>query len=154
MDPYEEKLKKFIEENKIRCEHLHFEQSCHSVEDAMRASGASREDFIKSICMLDDVGNLIVGIVKGEDKVDAKEVGRILNTKKSRIATPEEMFEKTEYPCGGTPAFGFKAVYLIDPRVFEKETIWGGGGSEYSLVKISPREMQKANNGKIVKIHK
>ena len=48
MDPYEEKLKKFIEENKIRCEHLHFEQSCHSVEDAMRASGASREDFKNS----------------------------------------------------------------------------------------------------------
>lgn len=152
MDTYEEKLKRFIEDNGIRCEHFHFEQSCHSVEDAMKASGALREDFIKSICMLDHNGNLIVCIVKGEDKVNAGEVGRILDVKKPVIATPDVVQKKTGFPCGGTPPFGFEAVYLIDPRVMEKEYVWGGGGSESALTRIAPGEMRKANKGRIVKI--
>jgi len=28
---YEEKLKNFISDNGIKCKHMHFEQSCHSV---------------------------------------------------------------------------------------------------------------------------
>jgi prolyl-tRNA editing enzyme YbaK/EbsC (Cys-tRNA(Pro) deacylase) len=122
------------------------------VEDAMKASGAKREDFIKSICMLDDEGNLIVGIVTGEDKVDAKEVGRILGMKKPVIATPDVVQKKTGFPCGGTPPFGFEAMYLIDPRVMEKECVWGGGGSERALTRIAPEEMRKANKGRIIKI--
>jgi Cys-tRNA(Pro)/Cys-tRNA(Cys) deacylase len=152
MDPYEEKLKRFIEDNSIRCEHFHFEQSCHSVEDAVKASGALREDFIKSICMLDINGNLIVGIVKGEDKVNAKEIGKILGIRKPVIATPDVVQKKTGFPCGGTPPFGFEAVYLIDPRVMEKEVVWGGGGSERALTRIAPEEMRRANKGRIAKI--
>jgi len=152
MDPYEEKLKRFIEDNGIRCEHFHFVQSCHSVEDAMKASGAKRDDFIKSICMLDDDGSLIVGIVMGENKVDAGEVGRILGIRKPVIAKPDVVQKKTGFPCGGTPPFGFEALYLIDPRVMEKEVVWGGGGSERSLTRIVPEEMRKANKGRIAKI--
>jgi hypothetical protein len=35
---YEEKLKNFISANNISCEHLSFEESCHSVAEAARAA--------------------------------------------------------------------------------------------------------------------
>ena len=49
---------------------------------------------------------------------------------------------------------GYEAIFLIDPKVMEKETVYTGGGSENSLVLISPPELQRANQGRIVRIRK
>jgi prolyl-tRNA editing enzyme YbaK/EbsC (Cys-tRNA(Pro) deacylase) len=154
MNEFEETLKAFIEDNGINCEHLHFEQSCHSVEEATRAAKAKREDFIKNICLIDSQGNLIVAIVKGENRASTSRVAKALNVERPRIATPEEILEKTGYPCGGVPSFGYQAIFLLDPRVLEKELVYTSGGSENSLVKISPKELQKANKGQLVRVRK
>lgn len=154
MNEFEEKIKKFIQDNNIEAEHLSFKQSCHSVEEAARAANVTREDFIKNICLIDSQGNLIVAIVKGEDKASMKRVAKALNIEKPRLATPEEILEKTGYPCGGVSSFGYQAKFLIDPRVMEKEIVYTGGGSETSLIKIPTKELQKANNGQIVRIRK
>ena len=49
MDKYEQKLKQFIKENNIIAEHLSFEKSCHSVQDAINTTGANPNEFIKNI---------------------------------------------------------------------------------------------------------
>ena len=85
MDNYTKKLGKYIKEANIQCEHMYFQESCYSVEDAMKATDANREDFIKNICLIDHKKNLIVAIVKGEDKVDITTVEKLLNVKQLRI---------------------------------------------------------------------
>lgn len=155
---YEEKLKAYMVENNIQGEQLIFEQSCHSVEDAAKAVGADPSEFIKSICVIGPDSGLIVAIVKGEDRASTKRVAKALGIEnpkeRPRIASPEEILQRTGYPCGGTPPFGYKATFLIDPRVMEKELIYCGGGSEKSLVKINPIEIKKANNGTVVRVRK
>lgn len=154
-DQYEERLKAFIREHRIKAEHLHFEQSCHSVEEAARAANAdAADDFVKNICMIDAQGALIVAIVKGEDRASTDRVAKALGIERPRTATPEEILEKTGYPCGGTPSFGYPTTFLIDPRVMEKEMVYSGGGSENALVKIAPTELQRANDGQIVRVRK
>jgi len=71
-----------------------------------------------------------------------------------RIATPDEVFEKTGFPCGGTPSFGYQARFLIDERVTQKEVVYTGGGSENSLVKIRTSDLLKASGGQVVRIRK
>ena len=154
MDPHEEKLKQYMHEHNIQGEHLHFEQSCHSVAEAAQAVNASPDAFVKNICMIDVQGNLVVGIVKGEDKVDTTKVAQLLGQEKIKTATPDKILEKTGYPCGGTPSFGYTATFFIDERVMQKETVYSGGGSEQSLLKISTKELQRANQGKIIIIKK
>jgi prolyl-tRNA editing enzyme YbaK/EbsC (Cys-tRNA(Pro) deacylase) len=154
MNQYEEKLKKFIQENNIQATHLSFNQSCHSVEDAAKASNTNPDEFVKNICMIDSNNNLIVAIVKGEDRASTSRVAKALEIQRPRTTTPDEILQKTNYPCGGTPSFGYKAIFLIDPKVMEKEIIYTGGGSQNSLVKISTKELQKANNAKIVRVRK
>ncbi len=154
MSQYEAKLKKFIRDNDIQCEHFVFEQSCHSVAKAAKAANASEEDFIKNICMVNTHGDLIVAIVKGEDRASTSQIQKALGVEKPRLATPEEILEKTSYPCGGVPSFGYRARFLIDPRVMEKEIVYTSGGSEISLVKISTKELQRANGGTIIRIRK
>ncbi|GAB6090595.1 aminoacyl-tRNA deacylase [Spirochaeta dissipatitropha] len=154
MKQYEEKLRRYIEDHAIDCRHLSFEQSCHSVEDAAAAAQAEIDSFVKNICMIDSEGNVILAIVKGEDRASTSRVEKALQIGRPRVADPDEILEKTGYPCGGTPSFGFQARFLIDPRVMENDTVFTGGGSANSLVEISTQELQKACQGEIVRVRR
>ena len=153
-DIYEEKLRRFLATHHIRAEHLSFQQPCRSVAEAAQAASAAPDEFVKSICVIDERGGLIVAIVKGEDRVSPSRVGQALGVAPPRLATPEEMLERTGYPCGGTPPFGFEATFLIDPRVLEREVVYAGGGSESALIRIAPDELQRANGGTVTRVRK
>ncbi len=155
MNPYEEKLKGYMRMHAINGEHLVFQQSCHSVKEAALAVNGKEDEFVKNICMVGQNGELIVAIVKGEDRASTTNVAKVLGlSERPRTATPDEILEKTGYPCGGTPSFGYHALFLVDERVMEKEIVYSGGGSETSLVKIATKELVLANGGKIARIRK
>ena len=152
MSQYEEKLRKYIRQNNIDAELLTFNQSTHSVADAATAVGAEPEDFVKSICMIGPDDQLIVAIVKGEHRASTNRVAKALKIERPSVAEPSQMLEKSGYPAGGTPAFGYDAIFLIDPKVMEKEKVYSGGGSEQALTLMSPEEMQRANGALIVRV--
>lgn len=154
MDYYENKLITYLKENNSDAELLIFDKSCHSVEEAANTAKVDPTNFIKSICMIDLKEDLIVAIVKGEDQASTSRVSKSLNIDRPRIATPKEMLEKTGYPCGGTPPFGYKAIFLIDPKVMQKEIVYGGGGSECALIKVKTLELQRLNNGITIRVSK
>ncbi|MGI6575752.1 MAG: YbaK/EbsC family protein [bacterium] len=154
MQHYEEKLKKYILVNNLEAEQLLFNQSCHSVQEAATAAGVTPEDFVKNICMVTDEGNLIVAIVKGEDRVSTSRVGKALQIARPRIATESEILTKTGFPCGGVPSFGYQATFIIDPKVMEKEIVYTGGGSPNSLVRIATAELLRTTNGLLFRIRK
>ncbi len=154
MDTFEQRLQDYLQKQHIQAEHLSFDQPCHSVEEAARAVDASPTDLVKSICLLDSDDQLITAIVKGEDRVSVSRIAKTLQKEGLRMATPDEILEKTGYPCGGTPTFGYQAIFLIDPKVMEREYVFAGGGSETSLIKINTGELARANQGAILRIRK
>lgn len=154
MKEFEEKLKQYLVENSINAEQYIFEDICHSVEEAAAAANIEPSDCVKNICMINNDGNIIVAIVKGENRVSRSKVAKALNIEMPRIATPEEILLKTGYICGGVPSFGYDAMFLIDPKVMEIEFVYTGGGSPYALTKISTKVLQEINEGQIVRIRK
>ncbi len=154
MNDYEQKLKRFIDEKRIDAEHLVFDQSCHSVAEAADAAGVQPEDLVKNVCMVDSQGNLIVAIVKGEDRASTSRVAKALGIERPRLVAPEEILQKTGYPCGGTPSFGYAARFLVDERVMEKSVVYTGGGSDKSLVRIAPAELLRANRAELARVRK
>lgn len=149
---YEERLKDYIRQKGLAAEHLSFETSCHSVAEAARAAGVEPTDFVKNICLVGPDGQLIVAIVKGEDQASASRSAKALGLSGARIATPEKILEKSGFVCGGTPSFGFEAVFLVDPHVMDMPEVYTGGGSEYSLVKVAPSELVRANRALVTRI--
>ena len=152
MNIFEQRLQAYLQEQHIQAEHLSFDQPCHSVAEAARAVHASPQELVKNICLLDREGRLITAIVKGEDRVSVSRIAKTLQREGLRLATAAEILETTGYPCGGTPSFGYPALFLIDPRVMERELVFTGGGSETSLVKIRTAELVRANQGIILRI--
>jgi Cys-tRNA(Pro)/Cys-tRNA(Cys) deacylase len=154
MDNFEGKLKKFLIDGKITGEHLHFVNSVHTVEDACREVNAEEDDFVKTICMISQEGNTICAIVLGSCRASTERVAKALNIARPHVASPQEALERTGYLVGGTPPFGYKAIFLIDPEVMAKEAVYAGGGTPNALIKISTKELQKANDALIVRIRK
>lgn len=155
MNTYEQRLCTYLQEQHIQAEHLSFDQPCHSVAEAALAVNASPQELVKNICLIDsDDGQLITAIVKGEDRVSVSRIAKALQREGLRLAEPAEILERTGYPCGGTPSFGYQAMFLIDPRVMEREVVFTGGGSETSLVKMKTAELVRANQGTILRIRK
>ncbi|MEK6888380.1 MAG: YbaK/EbsC family protein [Candidatus Aenigmatarchaeota archaeon] len=152
MNPYEEKLKKWMHEHNVPAEHIHFERSVHTVEEACREAGAQPDDFVKSICMVGS--ETVVAMVLGSDRASTERVAKALNIERPHVASPEEALEKTGYLVGGTPPFGYKAKFLIDPKIMLKDIVYAGGGSPTALIRIDPKEIQKFNNGIVVRVRK
>lgn len=152
--PAEARLSQYIAQHGIQAKHLCFDQSCHSVAEAAEAVQANAEDFVKNICMLGANDELIVAIVKGEDMASTSRVASLLNIERPRLANAEEIETRTGYDFGGTPSFGFEAIWLIDDRVTEKQTIFTGGGSAQSLVQMEVQELLRANGGRVGRIRR
>ncbi len=154
MSQFDDKLRDYISENEIDAKVISFEQSTHSVAEAAKAVGAEPEDFVKSICMVTMGGKLVVAIVKGEHRASTCRVAKALGIPKPRIARPDEILELTGYPVGGTPAFGYQATFLMDPRVLEKEKVYSGGGSGNTLTYMSTDEMKRVSGAQVARVRK
>jgi Cys-tRNA(Pro)/Cys-tRNA(Cys) deacylase len=155
VDKYAEKLQTFMVEKKINGELCWFDSSCHSVIDAATSANVDPLDIVKNICLMTLDDSLIVAIVKGQDRVSTKKVARALGLKdRPRVATPEEILNKTGYPCGGTPSFGYSAIFLVDERVLDRKIVYSGGGSTHALVKLNSTELLRVNNGRMGNIRK
>jgi len=149
------KLIEYMHFHKIKGDHLSFKHSCHTVAEAAEAAGAPLSFFVKNICYIDTQNHhLIIAIVKGEHRASSKRIAKHLNIAVPRIATEEEMLSLTGYPCGGIPSFGYEATFIVDDKILELDTVYSGGGSENTLVKISVVELLKANQAIITRIRK
>ena len=151
---YEDKLRRTMREREIPAELLVFSQSCHSVAEAAKAAGVTHADFVKNVCMVSDDGTLIVAIVNGEDWASTSRVAKLLNAESVRIASPEEILERTGYPCGGTPSFGYEACFFVDDKVPVMAVAYTGGGSERALVRIDPHDLIAANGAQVSRIRR
>lgn len=154
LDPYDSKLIEYIRTHQMAAEHLRLQALCHSVEDAAQAVQAAKVDFVKNVCMIDEAGRLLVAIVKGEDRASTSRVGKALLIPPPRLALEEEMLELAGYPAGGIPSFGYNALFIIDPKVLEREFVYTGGGSPYSLTRISVQEMLQVNQAIVARVRK
>lgn len=104
--------------------------------------------------MIDSNNELIVAIVKGNNRASTTRVAKSLNIEKPRLANGNEIIEHTGFPPGGVPSFGFQAKFLVDPKVTNMDVIYTGGGSENSLVKINVQDLLRINQGTVIKVSK
>ena len=151
---YHDKLKRWLDSRSIEYEHLIFTNSCHSIKEAVAASGEPIEYFVKNICMISDDGEFIVTIVLGEDRASTSRVVKALQIRRPRLATPQEVLDNTGYQIGGVPSLSYSATFLVDPKVANKEYIITGGGTEYALLKLKVEDLLKHTNATIVRVRK
>jgi len=144
-------VKKYLSENEIRAEHLILNTLCRSSEDAAKAAGTDIKNVVKTILLNCD-GETIACILCGDDRIALKKVKKIIGGKTLKLLNEKEISERTGYRVGGIPPFGYRALFIVDHEVIEREQVYCGGGSDRSLVRIEPQELLRTNKGMVAEI--
>ncbi|MBI2971827.1 MAG: hypothetical protein HYY37_05400 [Candidatus Aenigmarchaeota archaeon] len=149
----EAKLQQYMAAHTMPGTFVRFAASCHTAEEAARAAGTTIDEIVKNVCLIGG-GWLIVAIVMGRDRASTTRIAELLGIERPRPAAAEEILMKTGYPAGGVPSFGYEATFLIDANVMERPLVYTSGGSDRSLVRIAPADLQKANGAAVARIRK
>jgi len=118
-----------------------------TVPAAAAALGVAPAQIIKSLLFLVRDRPILV-ITNGAAPVDrgvlAQRFG--VGKKQIRLADPEAVLRITGYPVGGVPPFGHRTAVptLLDRGVLAWDVVYGGGGDERTLLKITPGELARA----------
>lgn len=149
-----DEVKQFIEQNSIQAEIIEHEQSGLTSESAAKATGVKIEQIIKTLLFIGEKKNQVIVICQGNKRVDTKKLSEISGLKKPRLANPQELKEILGTQPGGTPPIGLpeNMPIFIDTEVMKQQFVIGSAGTEFIGLKISPSDIVKFTNAKIVNI--
>jgi Cys-tRNA(Pro) deacylase len=109
---------------------------------AAAALGVEPSAIVKSVVL--EAGDCVaVVIVPGDLRVDLKKAASVLQVSCLRLARPEVVKFSTGFEPGGVPPVGHlrRLPVVVDPRVLAKNFVFGGGGDERHMLRISPTDI-------------
>jgi prolyl-tRNA editing enzyme YbaK/EbsC (Cys-tRNA(Pro) deacylase) len=143
-------LARFIADHGIAATLLTPETETPTVPAAAKALGVSERQIIKSLLFVIRDEPLLV-IASGAALVDRRALAERFGTgkKQVRLADAATVLRLTGYPVGGVPPFGHlvPVSVLLDTAIRQWDAVYGGGGDERTLVKLTPAELARATNG-------
>jgi Cys-tRNA(Pro) deacylase len=135
----------------IRCDH-----ETPTVERAAAALGVAASAIVKSIVFehKHDSSRVCLAIVGGAARVSRAKVAEALGLSQLRLAAPSTILRATGYRAGGVPPVGHRTriPVVIDRRVLEQAVVYGGGGDEWHMVRIAPREIQRLTGAAVADV--
>ena len=148
-------LAQFIATHNIKAEIVHLPVETPTVSAAANAVNVNPEQIIKSLLFMAD-GSPVLVVTNGLTRIHRKRLADELGMSRRRIkiATVEQVLAITGYAVGAVPPFGhpIKLPTLLDVGVLAESTVYGGGGESDALMRLSPDELQRVVNGKLVDI--
>lgn len=109
---------------------------------------------VKTLIMEDESAKPLIVLMHGDCKVSTKDLARQIGCKKIEPCKPEVANRHTGFLVGGTSPFGTKKkmpVY-IEKTIFDLPLIYINGGRRGYLVGISPHELMRLLDPRIVEV--
>ena len=128
---------------------IHEKESTVHTADAAARTGISLKRITKSlVCLTDE--KAIVCIIPGNQRLDTKKVEGIVS-EKVRICPFKEAHKYSGYDPGATPSCCYENIsqVIVDKKVLENKTTYGGGGTNTSLLEIKPEDIVELNNASV-----
>jgi len=148
-------LARYLREHGIAGEVVSLPEHVPTVEAAARAVDVSVERIVKSVLFLADSSPVLV-IANGTQRVDYKRVADVLglSRKRLKLADATVVLAITGFPVGTVPPFAHKTRLrtLIDAGVLTQPEVYAGGGAIDALVRITPAEILRATDARIVNV--
>jgi prolyl-tRNA editing enzyme YbaK/EbsC (Cys-tRNA(Pro) deacylase) len=83
----------------------------------------------------------LAAVVRGDTRLSYKKIKRELKLKNLCLASPEQVQQVTGSEVGYVSLFNAGVTTIIDSRLTEVETIFGGCGVPRYTLKINPRDL-------------
>ncbi|HKG25402.1 MAG TPA: YbaK/EbsC family protein [Thermomicrobiales bacterium] len=152
--PTGEALVAYLRERGVEAELLSPGVPMPTVPLAAAAIGVAEDRIIKSLLFRDSRGELVLAIASGTARIDRGLLATATGLDRPRLADPATVLAVTGFPAGGVSpvAHATPVRVVIDRRAAALDVVYGGGGSEDVLLKISPRDIIRLTGAEIVDI--
>lgn len=148
-----EDLKKYLEEHAFPGEVIEISEPTPTVQAAAEAVGVAPDEIIKSLLFLADTDPVMV-IANGTARVEWKQLAAYLgiSRRKVNMADPDTVLALTGYPVGGVPPLGHRQPLrmIMEAGVLAYPWVYGGGGSENTLVRLETAALAEHLHAEIV----
>ena len=150
-------LAHFIRDRSIAAELVFPAQETPTVSLAAQALGCQEEQIIKSVLFLlkvEEPAPVRLVIANGVDPLNFRRLAQVFGVgrRKFRLATAGEVLTWTGFPAGGVPPFGFRQPLptFVDRLVLDQPLVFGGGGDDRTLLRITPAELLRVTDGQLI----
>jgi prolyl-tRNA editing enzyme YbaK/EbsC (Cys-tRNA(Pro) deacylase) len=121
---------------------------------AATAIGVEVDQIVKSVLFVNRGGDAVLAIASGVARIDRALLGAVTGLEGLRLAGPDAVLAITGYPAGGVAPVGHltPVPVVIDQRVMDLPLVYGGAGSESSLLAISPADIFRLTNATVASV--
>ncbi len=116
------------------------EQNISTSQDGVQTGLGDLSAMAPTFILRTEAGYL-AAIIRGDTRLSYKKIKRELGLKNVSLAAPEQVRELTGAEVGHVSLVNPGLKTIIDARVLEAETVYGGTGEPNSTLKISPQDM-------------
>jgi prolyl-tRNA editing enzyme YbaK/EbsC (Cys-tRNA(Pro) deacylase) len=158
-DKTRETLALYIQQHAVAATLVQPDQETPTVALAALALGCQTEQIVKSVLFLLRDGQQadpVLVITNGTSQIDFRKLADLfqIGRKRIRLAPADVVLTRTGYPAGGVPPFGFPRPVptYIDRHVFDQPVVYGGGGDDRTMLRITPAELLRVTRGQVVDV--
>jgi Cys-tRNA(Pro) deacylase len=148
-----EDLEAFLKNQNVKYKIL-FHGETYSAEKASRELGIGLEHVAKTVVFVNEKKEPLIVVVPGGRKVNQDRLAKMLGLKKLRLATGEEVLNHTGYEAGAVPPVGHvkQLPAVVDETLLSREKVYAGGGAVNATLEISPADVVRILNAKIMRV--
>lgn len=147
----------YIKKYNVKAEIIDLEVEMKTSDLAAKMLNTDLKNIFKSMVLHNKKDKEVaVVVLAGDAKMNLELAAEALGWKGKKIsfATREVALEKTGYPAGGIPPFGYreKLKVVVDKELENFDEGYGGGGRYEYMVKIHPKEIIRVTNAIVTKV--
>jgi len=147
------KLKLILDEAKVPYEVYNHALAYTAQEIAARQHVSGNE--LAKVVMIDADDQLVMGVIRGNDKIALHVVEESLNVRHARLATEDEFIARfPECEIGAMPPFGhlFGLNVYVDPALAKDEYIYFNAGNHVQTVRLRYKDFAKLVQPQVVRL--
>lgn len=145
------RLKEMLDEAKIPYE-VYNHALAYTAQEIAAKQHFSGNDMAK-VVMLEADDQLMMGVIRGNDKIDLHVAQDSLGARKIRLATEDEFTSRfPECEVGAMPPFGnlFGLSVFVDPALAREEEIYFNAGNHVQIVRLQYKDFARLVQPRVV----
>lgn len=146
-----ERVAGFLREAGIESRIEEFPEGTPTAQDAAKAVGCELRQIVKSLVFTCGERILLV-LVPGDRRADAKKVAAAGGCEKARVAASELVVEATGFEPGAVAPFPVKKVdrVFVERSLLALERVWIGAGSTRHMAALAPADLVRLARADLV----
>lgn len=140
-----ESLQVLFQEKNVPFELINHKVPIHTAQEGATYFGITIGQTAPTLILKTDKGFFALIVSGDRGHIDFNEVANILGCNRVKLAGAKDVEKVTGCTVGSTFMVGHNLPYIVNKRLFQYASIYGGSGKATCTLKINPCVLEKVN---------